>query len=350
MKRTLIVAMLLLPASLFAADVTGVFEPGTPYEPPAEHAPATVSRMFVRTLTNGAADLPAAGDSGMIIWTIGRTNARLTTPTGDVLRPNDFGSIERGLRRFRFDTSEAGVDLPQGTSEVFHVMRAEAASYRLEGDVAGALVVAAEPDSAIVLETWIAPLSRQPGEPVTLHARLRDGKSGISGARVTARLAPHGGAAGRLVELIERGDGIYTATLADLPSAKPGVWQARFEADGETATGVRFARTGSGELVAERGAARLIADSVRASRSEGVLRVTASADVAIPGAYRFDVIVASDSTALAWGEGVRQLSRGMNELALEIPLDATAASLQLDVRLLGLDQIGIAGRIALEVR
>jgi hypothetical protein len=304
--------------------------------------------MFVRTLTGGAAELPAAGDSGMIIWTIGAKGARLTTPTGDVLRPSENGSIERGLRRFRFDTSEAGIDLPRGTSEVFHVMKAEPASYRVEAE--GAMIVAAEPDSAIVLETWIAPLSRQPGEPVTLHARLRDGEQPIAGANVTARLAPLRGPASMPVTLVDRGNGVYTATLADLPSATAGPWHARFEADGVTANHVRFARTGGGELIAERGAARLIADSVRAERAGGVLRVTAVADVAIPGAYRFDVIVAGardangTRAALAWGEGVRQLAPGTNELVLEIPL-ASSGELHLDVRLLGLDTIGVAGRV-----
>lgn len=346
--------LLLLASPLFAADLTGTFPAGERYEAPAAHAPAAVSRMFVRTLTNGKADLPATGGSGMIVWTIGPRGARLTTPTGDVLRPNEAGSVERGLRRFRFDNSETGLDLPRGTSEVFHVMRTEAASYRVEAD-AEAVIVAAEPDSSVTLETWVSPLSRQPGEPVTLHARLRDGESAIAGARVTARLAPLRGSAGKPVDLIDRGDGIYTATLAELPSATPGPWQARFDASGETPSGVRFARSGGGELFAERGAARLNAESVRAERVDGVLRVTATADVNVAGAYRFDVIVAGAAdangarAALAWGEGMRQLARGTNELTLDIPL-ATSGDLHVDVRLLGIDTIGVAGRVAIDVR
>jgi len=343
MKRTVIFALLLLPCSLFAADLTGTFAPGERYEAPADHAPANVSRMFVRAVTNGSVDLPAGGDGGMIVWTINRDGsrpgARLTTPTGDVLRPNDNGSVERGLRRFRFDTRETGLDLPQGTSEVFHVARTQAASYRLELDQP-ALVVVAEPDSPIALETWATPLSRQPGEPVTLFARLT---GDAASARVTARIAD------ATVDLVER-DGVYTATLPDLPNLKAGLQQVRFDADGETAAGVRFARSGSAEFVAERGAARLVTNSIRTSRENGVLRVTASADVVMPGAYRFDVIVASGESALAWGEGVRQLTRGTNELVLEIPLTSAAGNLQLDVRLLGLDAIGVAGRVMVDVR
>jgi len=77
--------------------------------------------------------------------------------------------------------------------------------------------------------------------------------------------------------------------------------------------------------------------------------VTANAEVAIPGAYRFDVIVASNGTALAWGEGTRRLARGANEITLDIPLDSTAADLHLDIRLLGLDTIGVAGRATIDV-
>ena len=337
MKRTVIFALLLLPCSLFAADLTGTFENGTRYEAPADHAPANVSRMFVRTLTDGAVNLPASGNSGLLIWTMGGTNARLTTPTGDVLRPNDNGSLERGLRRFRFDTRETGIDLPAGTSEVFHVMHAEAASYRLEAEKP-TLVVVAEPDSPIALEMWVTPLSRQPGEPVTFFARLT---GDAANAHVTARLG------GATVDLVER-DGVYTATLPELPNLKAGLQQVRFDADGETTNGVPFARSGSAEFVAERGAARLVADSIRTSRENGVLRVTASADVVMPGAYRFDVIVVSGETALAWGEGVRQLTRGTNELLLEIPLTSAAGNLRLDVRLLGLDVIGVAGRVMVD--
>jgi len=350
MKRIAILCtLLLLAASLSASDVTGVFAPGERYEAPADHAPATVSRMFVRPVTHEASsvDLPATGKGGMIVWTIPatknvRVSPRLTTPTGAVLRPREDGSVERGLRRFHFDAGEVGIELPAATQEVLHVMQTEAAKYRLDvdlpGNVAGALIVAAEPDSPIALETWVTPLSRQPGEPVTLFAKLT-GETGS--ARVTARVA------GNTIELSEK-DGIYSATLADLNAT--GLQQVRFEAIGETAEGARFARSGSAEFVAERGAARLVRDSIRASRAGGVLRVTASADVVVPGAYRFDVIVASSGTALAWGEGVRQLERGENELTLEIPLDAAAAELQLDVRLLGLDTIGVAGRATVDVQ
>ncbi len=345
--KSLYTLLVLLATPIFAADLTGTFPPGERYEPPMDHAPAAVSRMFVRTLSNGTAELPASGGSSMIIWTIGPLNARLTTPTGDVLRPNENGSLERGLRRFRFDRSEMGLDLGRGAIEVFHVMRAEAASYRMEAGTDG-VVVAAEPDSAIAMETWIAPLSRQPGQPVTFHARLRDGETPIAGASVTARLASPRGVAGSPIELVDRGDGIYTATLADLPSKMPGAWQARFEANGQTASGVRFARSGSGELIAERGAGRL--GAIRTSIGDGVLRVTASAEMLVSGRYRFDVIVASGSNAIAWGEGVRELHRGTNALSLEIPIGTDARELHVDVRLLGLDEMGVVGRAAMDVR
>jgi len=343
MKRNAILFALLLLAAETAApqDLTGVFAPGERYEAPADHAPANVSRMFVRAVTreNSSVDLPATGGGGMIIWAIpagkARVSARLTTPSGDVLRPRENGSIDRGLRRFHFDAAEVGIDLPTGEQEVLHVMKTEAASYRIDVDVP-ALVVAAEPDSPLAMETWVTPLSRQPGEPVTLFAKLT---GEIGSARVTARLG------GDTIELAEK-DGIYSATLS--PDVI-GLQQVRFEADGETSKGARFARSGSSEFVAERGAARLVHDSIRASRANGVLRVTASADVVIPGAYRFDVIVASNGTALAWGEGVRQLDRGANELVLEIPLASPAADLRLDVRLLGLDTIGVAGRVTVDV-
>ena len=330
MKRILFT--LLFTSSLFAQDVTGKFAAGERYEAPADHAPATVSRMFVRTVTHDspAVDLPATGRGGMLISTL--AGARLTTPTGDVLRPRENGSIERGVRRFHVDA----------TSDVIHVDRAEAASYRVDvdlpRDVDRATVIVAEPDSPIALETWITPLSRQPGEPVTLFAKLT---GEIGDAHITAH------AGDDTIELTEK-DGVYTATLTDF--ANVGLQQIHFDAEGVTRNGVRFARTGSAEFVAERGAARLVRNSIRASRIDGVLRVTANANVVIAGAYRFDVVVASNGTALAWGEGTRQLARGATEITLDLPLDSSAADLHLDVRLLGLDTIGVAGRATLDVR
>jgi hypothetical protein len=366
MKKTLLLLLALTPAAL-AADLSGTFDAGTKYEAPAAHAPANVSRMYVRTLERSdrgqSVELPAAGGSGLIIWTIPaqRTNAevktRLRTPNGSVLQPTDRGSLERGLRRFSLDSAEtAEMGIGRGAQEVVHVMSTAAASYHLDvempRDIAGVTVVAAEPDSALTLSTWAAPLSRQPGEPITLHAELRDGATKIPGARVFARLASPNGKAFGKVELSEQPDGTYSATLRDLPENLPGTWQVRFEADGVSATGARFSRTGSGELVAERGAARL--GDIRTEVVGDALRVRASVDVFVGGAYRLDVIAADGShNAVAWAEGVRKLGLGATELELDVPLvhlgGTRVEDLFLDVRLLGLDVMGVAGRVTKDV-
>lgn len=367
MKNALLLLLAIAPAA-FAQDVTGRFDVGTTYEEPALHAPANVSRMFVRNVARDArvesVDLPASGGSGMIIWTIPANEAakagiktRLLTPHGAVLQPSDRGSIERGLRRFQLDPAEtAELGMTAGAHEVVHVMNTAPARYQLEvempKDVAGVTVIAAEPDSAITLSTWAAPLSRQPGQPVTLHADLREGSEAIAGARVTARLASPSGKSFAAIDLVEQGDGSYSAMLPELPENAPGGWQVRFEVDGANMSGVRFARTGFGELVAERGAARL--GEIRTEVVDGALRVTASVDVTLAGAYRFDVLAADGSrNALAWGEGVRILETGATTLVLDLPLahlgETRVEDLMLDVRLLGLDTIGVAGRVIKEV-
>ncbi|HEV7237720.1 MAG TPA: hypothetical protein VGQ36_00645 [Thermoanaerobaculia bacterium] len=338
MKKTLLLLLSLAPAA-FAADVTGRFDAGTRYREPEAHAPAQVSRMFARTVPkSGSIELPATGAGGMLIWTIGpeTVRTRLRTPNGAMLSPTDRGSIERGLRRFE-----------EGADEVLHVMRTTPATYSL--DVEGsATIVAAEPDSMLTLSTWAAPLSRQPGEPVTLHAELRDGDEPLTGAKVTARLASPNGRTFDSLELHDRGDGVYEVTIADLPARIAGAWQVRFDAEGANANGVRFARTGAGELVAERGAARL--GGIRTEVVGDVLRISVDADVALRGAYRFDVIVADhNGNGLAWAEGARQLNIGATSLEIEIPLadlaGVAAEDLFLDARLLGLDTMGVAGRV-----
>src|ERR1700754_200951 len=98
MKKTLLLLLSLAPAAL-GADVTGRFDAGTRYQAPDRHAPAQVSRMFMRAVSKASSvDLPATGKGGMIIWTIGpeSVKTRLRTPTGATLAPSDRGSIERG--------------------------------------------------------------------------------------------------------------------------------------------------------------------------------------------------------------------------------------------------------------
>ncbi|MCI0479928.1 hypothetical protein L0Y59_05275, partial [Candidatus Uhrbacteria bacterium] len=150
MKKTLLLLLSLAPAAL-GADLTGRFDAGTRYQEPDAHAPAQVSRMFLRKVAKSASvELPATGAGGMIIWTIGpeSVKTRLRTPTGAMLAPHDRGSIERGIRRIR-----------EGADEVLHVMRTSPASYALDVDGA-ATIVAAEPESMLTLSTWAAPLSR----------------------------------------------------------------------------------------------------------------------------------------------------------------------------------------------
>jgi len=368
MKKSLLLLLAISPVA-FAADVTGRFDAGTRYEEPAAHAPANVSRMFARNVARStrteSVELPAAGGSGMIIWTIpattstkARVSTRVRTPNGSVLQPSDRGSLERGMRRFSLDeheTAEMGVGA-RGAHEVVHVMAAAAASYHVDidmpADVPGVTVIAAEPDSPITLSTWAAPLSRQPGEPITLHAELRDGDAPIRGARITARLASPSGKSFGNIELSESNDGTYSATVADLPENAPGAWQVRFEADGANARGARFARTGSGELVAERAAARL--GEITTEVVGNALRVRAQAEQAHVEKEIFDVLAADASrNAVAWGEGVRKLSTGATTLELDIPLahlgNTRVEDLFLDVRLLGLDTIGVAGRVTKEI-
>lgn len=362
MKKSILLLLSLAPAAL-AGDLTGRFDAGSKYEEPASHAPANVSRMFAKQVPRAAAnaiDIPSAGGSGMIVWAIpskpvnAPLRTTLTTPTGNSLEPGDRGSLARGLRRFAMrDGAEVGV---RGAQEVMHVLNADAAAYRLAVDVPGDVdsinVVVAEPESRVAMSTWAAPLSRQAGQPVTLHAELRDGDAPLTGARVTARLAAPNGRAFDAVEMTEVSAGVYRAVLTDLPANVAGAWQVRFDAEGVTAAGVRYARTGSGELVAERNAARL--GAIRTEVAGDMLRVSAPADVFLAGTYRFDVIVADDAkNALAWGEAVRKLENGAATLEIEIPLAHLGGTrvddLFLDVRLLGLDRMGVAGRATLSV-
>jgi hypothetical protein len=368
MKKALLLLLSMAPIALAASDTTGRYDAGTKLEEPPLHAPANTSRMFTKVLARDGGssfDLPATGDSGMIIWTIPmvdptkrapvaepHVSTRLRTPDGVVLDSSDRGSDARGVRRFKLDsaqTKELKGIVPGGAHEVLHVAQTEASPYsldvvRMPENVAAVRVIAAEPESKLVLSTWAAPLSRQPDEPVTLHAELRNGDVAIEGASVTARFAGPSAKGWYDATLEHRGNGIYEATIPAGVATAAGAWEVQFEAEGEIGEGVRFARTGSAEFFAERGAAKL--SNVRTEVIGDVLRVSVDADMRIAGNYRLDVLVADHArNAIAWGEGARALTLGPSTLTMEIPLDAARTDLFVDVRLLGLDTPGVAGRI-----
>jgi hypothetical protein len=371
----------LLATPLLAVDppaTVGKFAPGEKYAEPLRDAPPSVSRMYVRAVKGGdaidAVELPATGRSGMIIMLlpIGKTRMRhatamLKTPSGDSLGAAEWSSSDQSLQRFVIDASEElGLNLGGSMQEVIHVDHADAASYRLAipglSNDGGMLVVAGEPESRVTMTTTAGPLSRHDGEPVMLRATLRDGDAPLIGANVVAHLAAPGASAGDAIAMFDDGahgdgakdDGEYAAIVNELPSNANGFWSVRYDANGSNERGALFARSGSSAFMNERPSARLDNDSLHATITDGVLHVRAQADVAIGGSYRFDVIVASSADAkgerrgIAWGEAVRTLTSGANELTLDVPVDGADGKLFLDVRLLNLDSMGVAGRVTRE--
>lgn len=389
MKRlsTIALAVLLASSLSFAATpgtITGRFAPGERYEAPEPHAPAQVSRAFVKTVPvvagRAAVDVPAEGGTGLLIWTLPIASSRralardteatalrtaLSTPDGESLEAGEQGSLAKGLRRLTFAGSELvdlGLEL-SGDQEVLHVVRAEPGSYRVAIDASGlaaVTLVAAETGSRRTLSTWASPLSRQPGEPVTLHAELRDGTAPLGGdVRVSARLAGTNGEAGLEIPLVAKGGGVFEAVVTDLDLT--GFVNVRFEAEGGDDRGRVFARTGSAGFVSEPGVARLAKEGLTArwvgDGASRALRVSGSAVVQTSGDYRLDVVVAGAVSkegvrpGLAWAESTMHLARGTDAISVDVPAAeiAETAGLLVDVKLLGLDTIGVAGRAALTV-
>ncbi|MET0551431.1 MAG: choice-of-anchor X domain-containing protein [Vicinamibacteria bacterium] len=355
--------LLALPLAGAAQDTAGAFAPGEGYVPPADQAPARVSRAFVRTvpLAPGSApiEIPSLGSSRLLVWTVASGSAAspaLRAPGGRVLPAGAVRSSDGSVRRIPVDTTELGLDLP-GAQEAIEVRAAEAGVYAIEtaADASGALtIVVAEPDSALTLAAHAGPLSRT-DQPVALVATLRDGREPVSGARVIARLASPAGRAGAEIVLADDGrhgdgaadDGTYGGSVEG--ALAPGFWSVRFDAEGESARGA-FARTTSSGFMSEPGAA-VLADASGIPTADG-LRVTARADVRVAGRYRFEVVAATTPGAggkqqgVAWAESPRTLGAGAQALELSIPRsflgDRAADALFLDVRLVGLDAPGVS--------
>lgn len=368
--------------------VTASFAPGETYSAPETFAPATTSRYFVRTVTplagKAVVEIPAQGGKGLLVWAMPasvavRQYARqgdsvpsgiatsLKSPSGKVLGASQEEAGD--ARRFAVAASEMGLELPE-KQDVIHVDGAEPGLYTLEiaapADTAITVAVA-EPDSAFTLESWAGPLSRKSGEPVQLFAQLADGGSKIAGARVSARLASPAGNATDSIDLFDdgrhgdgaAGDGLYAASLADLPSAAAGFWTVKYEAEGKDGEGLAFLRSGSSSFMNERPLADLPKGSIRARIVNDSLRVEARANVLEAGDYRFDVIVAGGKSAsgtraaLGYAESTLSLAKGAQKLSVDIPLAdlglAKGDAALVDVRLLGLTNIGVAGQHAIEL-
>jgi hypothetical protein len=354
-------------ASAAAADRVSVrtFGPGEAYAPPAELAPARTSRAYVRTVEarDGLAsvELPVSGAPRLLIWTVAAgapVATSVRTPGGRALAAQETRAANDSLRRVPLDIADLGLDVP-GALEAIEVREAEAGTYHLEVESAGAsavAVVVAEPESPLALTAWAGPLSRRSSDPVVLGATLRDGGQPVS-ARVSARLAGPDGKGGDPIPLFDdgrhhdgaAGDGEYGARLEETALA-PGFWSVRFDAAGEDARGGSFERTSSSGFMSESGAGGL--REARATLGSHGLTVSAVADVRIAGRYRLDVIVATTPDAegrqlgIAWAESPRSLGTGRTPLAIAIPAgslgDAGKGPLFLDVRLVGLDAPGVS--------
>ncbi len=392
MRAALTFAFALASALVLAdgAHVTlGTFRSGERVSPPADHAPARVSQAQVMTVEalRGRAQLkvPVTGGGRLLLLVRAASAERsaheaapatsVTTPSGLVLGAGDSASADQNLRRYALaadDATGVGLDLP-AAQEAIEVKNAEAGLFTLDVDArnhAAVTVVAAEPESSLVLEAWAGPLSRRPTEPVILHAELRDGKAGVPGAQVIARFAAPGDKTGRSVRLSDDGrhedgapnDGVYGAVLEDL-AGPSGLWSVRFDATGSDRRGVAFARTSSSGFASESPATRLIVRATEArfvgQGAERRLRVTTAARSEAGGLYRLDVIVAGTAVddgsrpGIAWAESVSRLEPGRTALSVDIPVallaSATADAVHLDVRLVGLDPMGVAGRATLEI-
>jgi hypothetical protein len=318
---------------MFGQTVTGRFAPGEQYVEPERNAPPATSRMFVRAADGQGVDLPATGQGGMIVVVNDRqqaSGAKLRTPTGDSMSP--------GIQRFAVDAEG---------HEVLHIDQPVAGRYHVNGVHSGAVVIAAEPDSNLTMTTTVGPLSRMPGDALTLHATLRDGDDALAGAQVVAHLTSPDGKESDSIALNARGNGEYEAVVADLPSRTNGFWSVRYDASGVNDRGIEFARTGSNQFMNERPTARL--GTITSKRDGDTLHVSVNARVLESGHYRLDVIVASrvERRGVAWGESELTLDSGARQLSIDIP-GVQENELFLDVRLLDLDSMGVAGRVTSE--
>jgi hypothetical protein len=352
MKTVLVLLLLRLPTSLAAEDVARKFEPFTPYEALPVQGHGNVTHMYVRQVPRGtgnttSVELPVVGGTDLVIWSA--TKIQLYAPTSsDPSKWIPAGEVE-DFAIAEPNASELG--LAAGQHYVRRVVAANPGSYRLEvempdGTAPGVVVAVAEPGSSVTLFTTVFPLSQQPHEPITVQARLWEDRSPIRGAKVIARLASPEGETPDTKEILEESKtqpGLYEKRLSSVQQP-PGIWEVFFDAEGTTRSGHPFARSGSNAFVVEPGIAHLRNASVKVVNDNFV--VVAQTDVMTKGTYSLDVVVVQKGLAIAWAQGERKLVPGSVSLPINIPVAFIDErnDLRFDVRLVGLDPIGVAGQ------
>ena len=308
-------------------------------------------------------------DGSLVVWTLSSSEdsgGAAASPVQALLRGPSGQALADGVQAGAVAEAVPELGL-RGEQASLRVDGALAGTYRLELAGTGArtavTVVAAQPESALKLTTWSGPLSRQPGQPVTVYAALTDGEAALAGANVSARFAPPAGLAGAPVRLFDdgrhgdgaKGDGVYAARVERLGN-DAGLWTVRVEASGADARGRVFARTGGSGFVTESGAARLqpgVTARVVDGRDGRVLRVLAVADVARAGRFRLDAIAAGAAGAdgarasVGHADNTQALAAGRTRLSVDVPLTGDPALV--DVRLLGMDTPGLAGRVTVDL-
>lgn len=316
MRLVTLAALLLAPLALAAATFTHAeaFPPGTRYVPAPLHAPSYTSYAFVEDWQAGTASppLPIVGPGAALIWIMpvaadghpAGLLPGLSGPSGLVLATGADKSADLLARRERFVAPDLGLTrLENREQNAIFVERTKRGVYSLSFPsvpmIAGAHILVAEPQSDLLLSAWASPLSRQAGEPVILHAELFDGDQAVTGAAVTAQLAPpQGEPLQKRYVLLDDGehrdgaakDGVYGAVLDDMP-ALPGLWNVRLDASGVTAGGATFRRTVSAGFFSEPATARFTA-APTATVEGDVLRIAAQAEIASGGSgvYRLEAI------------------------------------------------------------
>jgi hypothetical protein len=336
-------------ATAFAGDgiERGAFPPGTAYEPPALHAPEVQSKMFLYTETMENAknelSLPISATGVVMVWMIPLAKERV----GELNLTID-GASPRGTTE-PFQLPDLGVSgLAAAETQKFFKL-AKPGTYTAHVSVtgpepAGVILVVDEPDSPITLTTWVEPLSHRRGEPISLHAELRNEDDPINDATVDVRLAGRGEEhASDVLRLEHDGDGRYSRTLSH--NGKPGQWMVRFEARGKNGS---FQRHALSEFITENTTARLTA--IDPVVSGGTLNVTANLTNVSAGTYRMQLIVANRTqrTALAWAERTMKLKANDDRATIDIPISliGSTTDIYLDVQLVSLEPPAVVGQIA----
>jgi hypothetical protein len=284
----------------------------------------TSSRYVINDATGSEIDIPVTSDRAQIGVLSGENGAQM-----ELVAPNGTSVAMRPIERdVDPATSLSKMGVPQNgtmnatlrenpTQPGVYKLRIGGGMAKAAGTATKSPVsVVVNDNNDLVLRSWLSANQVDSNDFTEIHAKVFNGKEGVTEAKVTASIYNEKGALVRTIPLRALKDGDGEFGVAIRPAQLGRIASVIINAKGTTADGRAFLRTGNLELISGRAGARFAGIAGENLTSEN-LEVTVNLDVRAEGRFHVRAnLVTADGQPIAWAQDAAQLRPGQGKLTL----------------------------------